>query len=398
MVNKNFYNHIQYGNTINDCWEWKGSMSFDGYGVSESKRVHRLIYQLYFGEISKGFVVNHLCENRSCCNPNHLKAVTVKENINYSLYKRKGENSTKSKLNNEKVKEIQNLLENTDMKRSHIAKKYNVNSGTIHDIYAGVTWNNITGYPKNKKDRKKYTIEEITKYFYQRILMTDNNVECWKWVGSVDTKGYGKMINGEFTHRFAYKLYKGDILEGLVINHLCKNIWCVNPIHLESVTISDNVIYSLPDHVYTRLSENKIEQIKDLLLNTNKFQSVISRELDVTQYSVYQVNRKYNIRKKKFITQEKEEEALYYLNNSNISFNEICEKIGDITFNQLAHISTKYKLPYRNYKRRLNREEVKEIKEKLLEGQMTQTKIAQLYNIHIMSINRIYKKLKKEEF
>jgi hypothetical protein len=42
--------------------------------------VHRLVYTFVHGEIEEGFVIDHLCRNRQCCNPLHLEKVTIKEN------------------------------------------------------------------------------------------------------------------------------------------------------------------------------------------------------------------------------------------------------------------------------------------------------------------------------
>jgi hypothetical protein len=41
---------------------------------------HRNIYQLYHGKIPKTLVIDHICRNRKCINPNHLEAVTSSEN------------------------------------------------------------------------------------------------------------------------------------------------------------------------------------------------------------------------------------------------------------------------------------------------------------------------------
>jgi len=38
------------------------------------------MFELSVGEIPKGFVLDHLCKNRSCINPKHLEAVTQKIN------------------------------------------------------------------------------------------------------------------------------------------------------------------------------------------------------------------------------------------------------------------------------------------------------------------------------
>lgn len=66
------------------CWNWKGYIQ-KGYGHlsirGRSYRVHRFIYELLCGPIPKGLILDHLCRNRSCVNPDHLRIVTNKENV-----------------------------------------------------------------------------------------------------------------------------------------------------------------------------------------------------------------------------------------------------------------------------------------------------------------------------
>jgi len=70
--------------------------------------------------------------------------------------------------------------------------------------------------------------------------------DCWEWQGAKYSNGYGCIgEGGKFgahlcAHRVAYELTKGAIPEGLVIDHLCRNIICVNPAHLEAVTQKEN--------------------------------------------------------------------------------------------------------------------------------------------------------------
>jgi len=67
------------------CWEWQGCRHYkDGYGQikyrGKTLQVHRVAYALYIGEIPGGMTVEHLCKNRLCCNPAHLRLLSHEEN------------------------------------------------------------------------------------------------------------------------------------------------------------------------------------------------------------------------------------------------------------------------------------------------------------------------------
>jgi len=60
---------------------------------------------------------------------------------------------------------------------------------------------------------------------------------CWRWIGTIFKTGYGGFNGGRskgqsYAHRFSYEIAKGPISDGLHIDHLCRNRWCVNPDHL----------------------------------------------------------------------------------------------------------------------------------------------------------------------
>ncbi len=63
---------------------------------------------------------------------------------------------------------------------------------------------------------------------------------CWLWNGSRhNSKGYGRVtVNRRryLAHRYAFRLWVGDLIDGMEIDHLCRNTRCVNPRHLEQVT------------------------------------------------------------------------------------------------------------------------------------------------------------------
>jgi len=68
------------------CWVWTGSRTTAGYGHVRHNNslmyLHRITWAANNGsEIPKGLEIDHVCRNRSCCNPEHLRAVTHRENM-----------------------------------------------------------------------------------------------------------------------------------------------------------------------------------------------------------------------------------------------------------------------------------------------------------------------------
>lgn len=71
---------------------------------------------------------------------------------------------------------------------------------------------------------------------------------CWLWKKSKDSCGYGQFyLNGKVrrSHRISYELYKGEIPQGLQLDHLCRVRHCCNPEHLEVVTNQENSVRGL---------------------------------------------------------------------------------------------------------------------------------------------------------
>ncbi|QIK84866.1 HNH endonuclease [Sanguibacter sp. HDW7] len=65
------------------CWEWTGALrnGYGAVGIGKSVHyVHRWVYVQHVGPIPTDYVIDHLCCNRRCANPEHLEAVTDETN------------------------------------------------------------------------------------------------------------------------------------------------------------------------------------------------------------------------------------------------------------------------------------------------------------------------------
>lgn len=76
----------------------------------------------------------------------------------------------------------------------------------------------------------------------------DASGDCWEWTAAKMKRGYGVFMHHRddgtpvyYAHRIAWELLVGPIPGGMTIDHLCYNTSCVNPDHLEVVTMQENL-------------------------------------------------------------------------------------------------------------------------------------------------------------
>ena len=109
--------------------------------------VHRLVAELFIGEIPKGMVVNHINGNKHDNRVTNLEIISPKENtqhaIGLGLIKGKsGESHHNSKLTEEKVLEIYELIK-LRYSNTKIAEVMGVNHRTVSQIRSGDRWSEL---------------------------------------------------------------------------------------------------------------------------------------------------------------------------------------------------------------------------------------------------------------
>ncbi len=145
---------------LGECWEWLGALTNKHYGhfsIRKPKQIwlyaHRTAYELTVGKVPDGLFVLHKCDNRSCCNPDHLFLGTNLDNVHDMLAKgrhrygialpekrARGERSATAKLTNEKVKAIRERYAQGEITMRSLGSQFGVNATTVYMVVQRRTW------------------------------------------------------------------------------------------------------------------------------------------------------------------------------------------------------------------------------------------------------------------
>ena len=138
-----FWRSVEKGD---GCWNWKGRKNPKGYGWfthSNGKRkdanykAHRVAYTLVKGPILPGEFTLHSCDNKACCNPDHLRVGTNVDNIRDRLERNRICGT--AKINMEIANELRRRVFNGETKAS-LAKEFGISDKTVLSVCKFETW------------------------------------------------------------------------------------------------------------------------------------------------------------------------------------------------------------------------------------------------------------------
>ena len=141
----------------NGCWEWIACVDTNGFGMifidGGPRAAHRISWEVFNGEIPKGYsyhglCVCHKCDNPRCVNPDHLFLGTHTDNMKDMVKKGRsanhdGEKNGRSKLTRENVLKIRELHATGNYTYKNLASIYGVDYSTIRNIVVKVLWSNV---------------------------------------------------------------------------------------------------------------------------------------------------------------------------------------------------------------------------------------------------------------
>lgn len=153
-----FWTKVDMSRGVDACWEWAGYVNRRGYGelTVNGQRVstHRLAYTLAIGEIPDGILVCHKCDNRACCNPNHLFLGTNADNMHDMVQKGRnskgkpqihlGEQNGNHKLTTEQVISIRERYAAGGITQKELAQEFEISPTQLSRIVRGLFWKAVT--------------------------------------------------------------------------------------------------------------------------------------------------------------------------------------------------------------------------------------------------------------
>lgn len=253
---------VKIDETPEGCWNWTGAKLPIGYGrITVAHRhlySHRVSYEIHKGLIPDGLHIDHLCRNRACCNPEHLEAVTCRENIMRSPIAPAAVNARKTHCDHGHEFNEENTGHRdggrycrtcAQLRTTGSAEPLTIEPGDVPLPQTGFQrW--MPARPGAAFTTGNGWTHLITSGDMRRFWMKVDAARadgCWQWIAGVESDGYGTfhltsrpVKRQASAYRFAYLALVGEVPRDRILEHLCLNRRCVNPAHIVPVTRRTN--------------------------------------------------------------------------------------------------------------------------------------------------------------
>lgn len=132
---------------LGNCWEWTAGRMKQGYGsvwFNHKKTLsHIVAWELTNGSIPDGYNICHKCDNKICCNPEHLFCGTQKQNIQDAISKGRfiaGEIVGTSKFTWDIIRQVRALYTGKRGNQIALCRQFGISPAEMHNIVHKKHW------------------------------------------------------------------------------------------------------------------------------------------------------------------------------------------------------------------------------------------------------------------
>lgn len=183
-----FWSKVSIGSE-SECWLWTAATNESGYGRFKIKRnvhkAHRVAWEIANGEPAGDAFIMHDCDTPGCCNPNHLRRGTARDNM-FDMVRKGRCRAPNMKLTVEDVTQIKWLLRK-GVPNWALAADFGVSTPTISKIKYGKSWAHVTPEPNQNfigaKDMPRKLTGDLVLHLRKRMMEGERVCDLAREIG-----------------------------------------------------------------------------------------------------------------------------------------------------------------------------------------------------------------------